>query len=92
MAKRNLQESQSKMKELFDKEVQYMLKNDITEESQSNWSSPCILVPKMTAESDFIQILGKSMIKQGPILFPSLGSKIAKIKLAMPNLSSRLIC
>ena len=33
-------------KELLDKEVQYMLKNDIIEESQSNWSSPCILVPK----------------------------------------------
>ena len=31
-------------KDLYDKEVQYMLKNDI-EESQSNWSSPCILVP-----------------------------------------------
>ena len=33
-------------KGLLDKEVQYMLKNDIIEESQSNWSSPCILVPK----------------------------------------------
>ena len=33
-------------KELLEKEVQYMLKNDIIEESQSNWSSPCILVPK----------------------------------------------
>ena len=33
-------------KELLDKEVLYMLKNDIIEESQSNWSSPCILVPK----------------------------------------------
>ena len=33
-------------KELLDKEVQYMLKNDIIEESQSNWSSPCILVQK----------------------------------------------
>ena len=33
-------------KELLDKEVQYMLKNDIIEKSQSNWSSPCILVPK----------------------------------------------
>ena len=33
-------------KELLAKEVQYMLKNDIIEESQSNWSSPCILVPK----------------------------------------------
>ena len=28
-----------------DKEVQYMLKNDIIEESQSDWSSPCFLVP-----------------------------------------------
>ena len=33
-------------KELLDKEVQYMLKNDRIEESQSNWSSPGILVPK----------------------------------------------
>ena len=33
-------------KELLDKKVQYMLKNDLIEESQSNWSSPCILVPK----------------------------------------------
>ena len=32
--------------ELLDKEVQYILKNDIIEESQSNWSSPCILAPK----------------------------------------------
>ena len=33
-------------KELLDKEVQDMLKYDIIEESQSNWSSPGILVPK----------------------------------------------
>ena len=33
-------------KELLYKEVQHMFKNDIIEESQSNWSSPCILVPK----------------------------------------------
>ena len=33
-------------KELLDKEVQYMLKNDIIEESQSNWSSPMHLGPK----------------------------------------------
>ena len=36
-------------KELLDKEVQgsfHILKNDIIQESQSNWSSPCILVPK----------------------------------------------
>ena len=28
------------------KEIQYMLENDITEPSNSEWSSPCILVPK----------------------------------------------
>ena len=33
-------------KGLLDKEVRYMLKNDIIEEGRSNWSSPCILVPK----------------------------------------------
>ena len=48
-------------KELPDKEVQYMLKNDIIEESQSNWSSPCILVPNMTVDSDSVQPLEKSI-------------------------------
>ena len=33
-------------KELLVKEIQYMLENDIIEESQSNWSAPCILVSK----------------------------------------------
>ena len=43
-------------KELLDKEVQYMLKNDIIEESQSNWSSPCILVPKHDMLKDYWQV------------------------------------
>ena len=52
-------------KELLDKEVQYMFENDIMEESQSNWSSPCILVPKH--DGRFCTELEKSMIKQSPI-------------------------
>ncbi|PWI46234.1 hypothetical protein CEE45_17880, partial [Candidatus Heimdallarchaeota archaeon B3_Heim] len=32
--------------EYLQKEVQYMLENNIIEPSNSNWSSPCILVPK----------------------------------------------
>ena len=31
---------------LMEKEIQYMKENDIIEESNSSWSSPCILVPK----------------------------------------------
>ncbi|CAB4009566.1 Hypothetical predicted protein, partial [Paramuricea clavata] len=30
----------------LDQEIQYLLENDFIEHSQSNWSSPCILVPK----------------------------------------------
>ena len=51
-------------KELLDKEVQYMLKNDIIEESQSNLCSPCILVPKHDSGfcffSDFRQVNNKT--------------------------------
>ena len=36
----------SMKRELLDKKVQYMLENDIIEESQCNRSSPCVLVPK----------------------------------------------
>ena len=52
-------------KELLDKEVQYMLKNDIIEESQSNWSFPCILVPKHDGGfqifTDFRKVNDKTM-------------------------------
>jgi hypothetical protein len=33
-------------KEVLAKEVQYLLENDLIEPSQSEWSSPCLLVPK----------------------------------------------
>ena len=58
-------------KELLDKEVQYMLKNDIIEESQSNWSSPCILVPKHDGGfrfcTDFRKINDKTKSDSFPI-------------------------
>ena len=62
-------------KELLDKEVQYMLKNDITEESQSNWSSPCILVPKHDGGFRFCTDFRKVNDKKS--LFPSPESQIA---------------
>ena len=59
-------------KELLDKEVQYMLKNDIIEESQSNWSSPCILVPKHDGGfrfcTDFRKVNDKTKSDSFPIL------------------------
>ena len=58
-------------KELLDKEGQYMLKNDIIEESQSNWSSPCILVPKHDGGfrfcTDFRKVNGKTKSDSFPI-------------------------
>ena len=33
--------------EYLSKEIQYLLENDLIEPSQSSWSSPCILVPKL---------------------------------------------
>ena len=56
-------------KELLDKEVQYMFKNGIIEERieipHASWSQ------NMMADSNFVQTLEKSMIKQSPIHFPS---------------------
>ena len=57
-------------KELLDKEVQYMLKNDIIEESQSNWSSPCILVPKHDGGFRFCTDFRKVNDKTKSDLFP----------------------
>ena len=36
----------SPAKQKFLKEVEYLLENDLIEPTRSNWSSPCVLVPK----------------------------------------------
>ena len=70
-------------KELLDKEVQYMLKNDIIEESQSNWSSPCILVPKHDGGfrfcTDFRKVNDKTKSDSFPI--PRIADFIDQIAL-----------
>ena len=35
-------------------EIQYMLQNDLVEESNSEWSSPCILIPKSDKSFRFV--------------------------------------
>ena len=68
-------------KELLDKEVQYMLKNDIIEESQSNWSSPCILVEKHDGRfrfcTDFRNVNDKT--KSGSFPIPRIAECIDQI-------------
>ena len=41
------------------KEIEYMLENNIIEPSKSEWSSPCILVPKPDASFRFVTDFGK---------------------------------
>ena len=61
----------SMTKELLDKEVQYMLKNEIIiEESKSNWSSPCILVPKHEGGFRFCTDFRKVNYKTKFVSFP----------------------
>ena len=66
-------------KELLDKEVQYMLKNDIIE--ASHWSSPCILVPKHDGGfrfcTDFRKVNDKTKSNSFPI--PGIADCIDKI-------------
>ena len=57
-------------KDLLDKEVQYILKKDIIEESQSNWSSPCILVPKHDGRFKFCKYIRKVNDKTKSDSFP----------------------
>ena len=82
-------------KQLLDKEFQYVLKNDIIEESQSNWSSPCILVPKLILFpkrdsgfrfcTDFRRVNDKT--KSNAFLIPRIADckdEIVNVKFASP--------
>ena len=60
-----------------------MLKNDIIEESQSNWSSPCILVPKHDGGfrfcTDFRKVNDKKKFDTSPIpIIPDCLDQIGK--------------
>ena len=63
------------------KEVQYLLDNDIIEPSKSEWSSPCILVPKPNGEfrmcTDFRKVNNVTKTDSYPI--PRMEDCIDKI-------------
>ena len=66
-------------KELLDKEVQYILKNDIIEESQSNWSPLCILVPKHDGGFQFCTVFRKVNDKSDSFPLPRITDCIDQI-------------
>jgi len=70
---------------LMREEVDYMVQNGIIEPSQSQWSSPCVLVPKADGTyrfcTDFRKVNGVS--RTDPTLF--LGWMIVLIKSVMPS-------
>ena len=49
--KRHAYRTNPEKRTLFRREVEYMLKHGIAEPSNSSWSSPCILVPKVNTTS-----------------------------------------
>ena len=69
-----------KLKHLRD-EVQYMLDNDIIEPSTSQWSSPCILVPKPDGTYRFVTDFRKvnSVTKSDSYPIPRIDNCIDKI-------------
>ena len=73
-------------------EVQYLLDNDFIEPSQSEWSSPCILVPNQTGHLECAQTIEKSILSLKQTLFPSHESMTALIILDMPSMLQSSIC
>ncbi len=69
------------------KEIQYLLDNDFIEPSKSDWSSPCILVPKQDKTfrmcTDYRKV--NSVTKTDSFQLPRM--MIVSTKLEMPNTS-----
>ena len=63
------------------KEIEYMLENELIEPSDSEWSSPCILVPKPDGSfrfcTDFCKL--NAVIKSDSFLIPRIDDYIDKI-------------
>jgi len=69
-----------KLKQM-EEEVQYMLDNDLIEPSQSEWASPCLLVPKSDNTNRFCTDFRKvnAVTKTDPFPIPRIESCIEKV-------------
>ena len=77
-------------KECLKDEIQYLLENDFIEPSNSDWSSPCILVPKPDGAyrlcTDYRKVNGVTKTDSFPI--PRIDNCT---RLGKPNTSQSLI-
>jgi RNase H-like domain found in reverse transcriptase/Reverse transcriptase (RNA-dependent DNA polymerase)/Integrase zinc binding domain/Integrase core domain len=71
----------SEKQKYLQKEVEYLLENDLIEKSQSDWSSPCILVPKPDKTyrmcTDFRKV--NAVTKTDPSPIPRIDDCIDKV-------------
>ena len=74
------------------REVKYLLDNDLIEPSQSEWSSPCILVPKPDGHFVCVWTIVKHILLPKQTHFPSRESMTASITLDKPNMLQNLVC
>ena len=69
-------------------EVKYLLENDYTEPSQSNYSSPCILVPKINGTYRMCTIVKWTLWqKQTLFQYQELMTVLTKLEIVSPNLT-----
>ena len=78
--------------QILREEVQYLLDNDFIEPSQSEWSSPCILVPKPDGTFRMCTDYHKVNSVTKTTLFPSHESMTASITLDKPNMLQNSTC
>jgi len=74
------------------KEIQYMLQHGIVEPGQSEWSSPCVLVPKADGSYHFCTYFGKLILLLNQILFHYPELKTEWTTLATSDILVSLTC